>query len=314
MNEREDRNGAFKIDSEFERILLSMNDKIAELDEDIYLDKGEMAPLVAVCFSPRSGSTLLMQHLALSQKINYFSGFNARYWKAPIFSQLLESKLNLRSSLTNLSNKQLNSVFGYSDNVSMPHEFGFFWNSILTGETHWIDPKRSDESKLKTLVATINSIRRLSDKPFVIKNGIASYNIKFLKTLFPDIKILNIHRDIEYVIQSNYLARKAVYGDFSHWFSIIPREYNKIIESSSDPIEQIARQIKCVQSEFAELGCFSINYSELCDNPNEVINNILSWVGTNNSEVHFDKIGSTDVIKVDEKVMSKIYEMKMNFF
>jgi len=271
MDERKNRIGSHSIDQTFEEVLQQANGKLQNIDQDLYITEGNLAPLVVICFVPRSGSTLLGQLLASTGDFNYFSGFNARFWEAPVFSQLLESKLGLRNELKSLNQDQFMSNYGYTPVNSFPHEFGFFWNQFLTSDSHFIDSKSLTDEKKDKLKLVVNTCRRLSPKPFFIKNGITAYNAKLFKELFPDVKFIHLHRDSKAVVQSIYQARKNLYGDTSTWWSLVPAEQTQIIAQSESALEEIILQAKYIEQAFKpllnEANSIEMSYTDFCKNP-----------------------------------------------
>jgi LPS sulfotransferase NodH len=278
MDERKNRIGDHSIDENFEQVLLKANIQLQNIDQDLYIENGYLAPLVVICFTPRSGSTLLAQYLASTGDFNYFSGFNARFWEAPVFSQLLESKLGLRNELKEISQNQFSSNYGYTPINSFPHEFGFFWNQFLTSDNHYIDSNELSDAKKSKLKNVVNSCRRLSNKPFVIKNGITAYNAKLFKELFPDVKFIHLHRDPEAVVQSIYQARKNLYGDSKTWWSLVPKEQKQILNQAESSLEEIVLQVKHIENAFKPIldksNSIDLSYASFCEDPGHQIKRI----------------------------------------
>lgn len=278
MDERQKRIGTHSIDAEFEKVLGETNTALSGIDSKLYMHDGEMAPLVFICFAPRSGSSVLAQYLAATNRFNYFSGFNARYWKSPVFSQLLEKKLGIRDHILKSGVDSLKSIYGYSDNPSMPHEFGFFWNQLLTDDHHLIDISKVDEQVKSNFVNTLNTCRRLSDKPFFVKNGISAYNVPMLKELFPGALFLHLEREAEFVIQSIYQARLELYNDPNSWWSLVPANQLNIIREATNPFEEIAQQIRAINDQIDQVDTLKISYQEFCQAPQKILVQIFNWL------------------------------------
>ncbi|MBL4705046.1 MAG: sulfotransferase [Flavobacteriales bacterium] len=267
----------------FEALMAKMNELLSQKSftpENV--DVKRLSPLVFFCYAPRSGSTLLAQTLTRTQSFSYISNFTARFWEAPYLALQLEKQLAIRD--TGLRSGEVErSKYGVTAGLSEPHEFGFFWNKLLTSDdNHWIDSSKLDPDRISEFVETVNGLRSVFDKPFFFKNGIAGYNARFMRQLFPDAKFVIIDRDPLYILQSIYMARKELYNDPKMWWSIRTKDVKEIIEQSGNEFDEIALQIKSVYSEIEDAldgnddNVLHVTYEDFCSAPNQVISNILN--------------------------------------
>lgn len=285
--ERENRIGEYKIDEEFESLLFDFNKRIINLDKEILKStiEKQLPPIVFICFAPRTGSTVISQYFSRTQEFSFISNFVARFWNAPAFGFLLENKLNLADPLFS-KYSHLTSSYGVSQNHAMPHEFGFFWNQILTSEdNHYCDSKILDNNIKKNIRNYLNFFRKVSGKPFFIKNGIASLNTHLINDLFPDAFFVIVSRNIMDVAKSIYIGRKEMYGDVNKWFSIKPSTYTNIIDKHiNKPFDQIIEQINATYEDIERglnnsKNVIKISYEEFCENPIRDINRLFSFIG-----------------------------------
>ncbi|MCW8930327.1 MAG: sulfotransferase [Gammaproteobacteria bacterium] len=302
MDERKNRLEEYQFNDEFEDMMkdvnLSLIDSEKKLVNTININfKDKLPPIIFFCYAPRSGSTLLSQILARTNHFSYISNFTARFWEAPVTALTIEKKLGIRNISQHDSNYKSN--YGLTKFVSDPHEFGFFWNKLLTStENHYIDLKKIDQQKLIFLRDQINAMRSIYQKPFFIKNGITSYNTSFVKKLFPDAKFVFMKRELPCIVQSILTARNDFYGDSKIWWSLKPKNFNDIVNRSNNEIEEIIYQIKSIYDEIEngfshQYGnVFKLNYENLCENTETTLTDLYSFVGVEEeiSQTFLDKI------------------------
>ena len=246
MDERKDRQGQFSIDENFEQMLMQMNKALLPVEDRLLpqLEGTELPPVVFFCYAPRTGSSMISQYLARTGAFSYVSNITARFWEAPYMALRLEQQLNLRDP-ENYADKPIKSKFGVTSLPADPHEFGFFWRKILTTGAHdRVEPELANPDTASYLKRKINAMRSVFDKPFFFKNGLAGYNSRYLKSVFPDARFIVITRHPFFIAQSLYLARKTLYKDTSHWCSLRPAALTDIISGAENEFDEIALQIK----------------------------------------------------------------------
>jgi hypothetical protein len=299
-NSRKNRIGSFKVDQEFESILMSMNENLSELEKKLIAKiPKQNNSLIILCFSPRSGSTLLSQILARSGAVNYISNYMARFWEAPYLAGLLESKMGIRKLPRDSS---FQSNYGRTDEINDPHEFGFFWNKHLkfTDDSHRISAFETKE--YEAMATEINAIMSLSDKPLMIKNSIIGLNLDLMNNLFDHIIVLRLERDPIDTALSIYDARMKLFNDENMFFSTRPSNYQNILSESSIP-HQIMKQIKGVYDDIdgqinsQELNVINIKYEKIVRD-DEYLNHCLNGKIPGNNDFRFQ---SGESIKLDKK-------------
>jgi len=284
MSDRNKRNPIFAPNEYEESLLKALNNILNESKFESYLENNqrvELPPIVFISFVPRSGSTYLAQLLARSSKFHYVSNFVARFWMCPNVGFFLQNVTGL-ADITN-KEEQFNSLYGVTSHPLDPHEFGFFWKQFITGRKNDYVYKPYDSSLVKNLRTILNNIRTCSNKPMFIKNGLAGYNVEYIRHCFPEAKFIHVKRDSGEVVRSIHKGRKEIFNDYSEWLSIKPKNIAEL-QVLNNPHDQILGQVESIDhhisSAFIETNAdfIQIDYSDIVREPQEKVEEIYSFV------------------------------------
>lgn len=239
-----------------------MNQQLENLENNILLN-GPLSslPVLFIVGNQRSGSTLLSQILIRRYNVAYINNLIARFWQAPIVGTALFKSLPIIEQ-----NDKFVSNLGYTDGVSGPHEFGFFWKRFFP--VNRLDG-RVESNKFQELKSEVSGIQTLFNLPLLFKNIIfCSFQIKTLSRIFPNSLFLYSSRNIIDTAISTYEARFKLHGNYEEWFGLYPDNYNEI--KNLPPIPQVMKQCSRakeeIESQLDELPkdkYIEINYESL---------------------------------------------------
>ncbi len=306
MSERLKRKGSFQIDTAFEGLMGEVNQQLASLEKTQVeaFEADRLPPLVFFCYPPRTGSTMMTQYLARTGDFSYISNYTARYWDAPFIALLTEQKLGLREQY---HDQVADSRYGATSALTDPHEFGFFWNKLLTSEAHHrIDASRISEDQKQFFIRQVNAMRAVYGKPFFFKNGIAGLNPDIWADWFPDALFVQIDRDPVWMAQSILIARKELYQDTREWWSLRPENTADIQARASGPEEEVAEQVQTLRDQMAKrLAPFTNrvqywNYETFCAAPHKTLERFYHWLDMVPAEDSFVRIPT--LIEVRQKI------------
>ena len=270
--------------NEFDELLLKeinnvlLDSKLETNDENNKNNK--LPPLVFISFAPRSGTTYLAQLLARSSKFHYVSNFVARFWMCPHIGLFLQNVTGL-TSISNID-EPFDSLYGVTSHPLDPHEFGFFWRQFITGGHSDYVSKPYDSDLVNNLRKLLNKFRAYSTKPMFIKNGLAGYNIDFIRHCFPEAKFIHVKRDLNEVVRSIYKGRKEVFNDFSEWLSIKPKNIADL-QTLNDPKDQIRGQVESIDHHIhftcveTKADFIQIDYSDIVSKPEDKVDEIYNF-------------------------------------
>jgi hypothetical protein len=201
--------------------------------------QSERWPIVLLVGAPRSGTTLLSQLMARHLEVAWIDNAAARYWMVPVEG--------LRRSLSRgpvgSASIALRSWLGAGEGAAAPHEFGWFWQWF--GEfpdADELDAAELERVRWDALRRQLCAMSGLASRPLVLKSlTYVDYQIAALARTLPHVRFVHIRREPRFAVRSILAARRARYGDESHWWSVRPRAWREW--SALDPVAQVCRQV-----------------------------------------------------------------------
>lgn len=252
---------------------------------------------VFIVGSPRSGTTLLMQLLAQSGSFAYPTNFLSRFYSSlgvgcKLQKLLLSPEYQFRDELNlqHHSNDFFSSDLGKTKGALAPHVFWYFWyHHFKFGDTSYLNAEQWANSDPTRFVNQLATMQNEFKKPVALKAMVINWNLKAFAELVPNSVILRVTRAPHEVLNSIYEARKRYSGSYDNWWSFKPPEYSQLKKLGAK--EQVAgfylsmenaldNAFKTIPSEQQ----FTIDYSEICQSPNNVVNALNKKLGRNQSE------------------------------
>lgn len=226
------------------------------------------APMLVILATPRSGSTFCYQVLCHSFEADYFSNFFYMGAQYPFLSKRLE-RFFTKKYVSNFK-----SDHGFVAGLNGLAEANDIWGKWLDQSLCEKPPQPlADDLARATSFFDWNYSR--SNKPFV--TGWIGHILyaEQMANVFPNAIFINLRRDAQDVAVSLLRARRQVNSGSGSWFSARPLECEDV--SGLTPHQQVVRQTLALQERAAAFvekkprRVFSIEYSELCENPGAVI-------------------------------------------
>lgn len=238
-------------------------------------------PVIGIVGCPRSGTTFMTQLLAATGAVSYPTNLLSRFAYAPHLGALIQQLL--MNPAYDLGNEfvDLRSSCEFSSNVGKTrggmgiNEFFHFWRRFFPNH----DPGYLTEEELgaadidglRKELATIQAVYR---KPFMSKTMMFQYNLAYFSKAMPELKIIHVHRDPLYLMQSVTQARQKYYGSDNIWWSVKPKEYSFLKDEK--PETQVAGQVlfteQAIQSQIQDLPesrWITASYETVCEKPRE---------------------------------------------
>jgi LPS sulfotransferase NodH len=267
------RRGEYAKDVDDERFVRALNEHLAPLERELYVECEIEHPFVFVVGLPRSGTTLLSQLLAYSLDAGYITNFAARFWLAPVHGLRLG-----RILFGPEKPDRFESDYARTGDPREIHEFGYFWRHWLRKET-FDDVVRSRELESTIdwdgLRLTLANVQRELGRPYVGKNMLGAYHMAKLTEVLGSVLWVYIERDQLDVAVSILDARSKHYDDLRSWWSYVPPEYDRL--EGLDHWHQIAGQVhyldRLYETELVPLGdgALRTSYEQLCRDPAGVL-------------------------------------------
>ncbi len=225
--------------------------------------------------APRSGTTLVYQALISALDVCYPSNLIARFWENPLLGYALQNDIYPEFSKFISS---FESMHGYSENSALePHEFGYFWSRWFDhSKTHFTSPDTEINPLLKK---EINALLNFSQKDWIFKNLTLGLKIPLLKKKFPKAKFVVVTRTPGSVAASLLMGRIKRFGNKNHWWSLIPKEIDRLNQCSAE--EQVVAQVfYCYRQIFDDLQILNeqdyhiVDYRQFCGKTKAIVTEI----------------------------------------
>ena len=250
------------------------------------INKKEKYFPIFILGAPRSGSTLLIQSMIHYFDIAYMTNFSRNFFKVPLTGLWLQKHLFIKKPPMTF-----NSKFGKTSGILGPNEAADFWYQWFpSGEDIFVDEEDISKEILCDIRKKIMGLIGISKKPFLFKNLHNSMRILPLRKAVPESLFIVCYRDPVDIAQSILQCREKNLGSRSSWWSVPPREYNKI--KNKPPLQQVTDQVYYIYRQIekdlstGDMECvFNLNYSDLCNRPNQTMRAIKDWVEKQNIQL-----------------------------
>lgn len=234
-------------------------------------------PPIFIIGVPRSGTTLLYQLITRSLEVAYLSNLMAEHYDHPCTISYCLSRLDGCTPPDNYK-----SSYGETAGWRAPSQGWQFWARWFPGDQGYVGRGEISSTSRREMRNTIGLIEKIYGRPFVNKNLSLGVRLQPLNEAFPEALFIRIQRDRADNAQSLLKGRKEYTGDINNWISVKPSAYEMI--KGKDPITQVCEQIYYLEDDInrdirliGEDRCLNLSYTELCQEPREVIEKIMEF-------------------------------------
>jgi hypothetical protein len=283
--ENQFRSDAYRVDVHELAFLTELNDHLANLERELNEKVSESSDTLALLGGlQRSGTTLLYQLLARHCEVGYINNLIARFWKAPLAGVMLSRTIWGASPPVPAD---LTSDYGVTREIVGTHEFGYFWThwlQLATTASHLLTSEEAARVDWQGLASCLRKMSTIFARPLVLKNPVGCWNASWLFPVCPELRLIIVRRELFFVAQSTYLARKKRYGDARRWWSLKPPGYTEI-QRQQDPLWQVAMQVKQGQSILDQLisaypnDTLVVDYQDIRQSSRDVVEQVASFCG-----------------------------------
>lgn len=277
-----------------------MSDRMKNNPDIAYLSKIE-----AIQFTPifimadhRSGTTLLYQTLAQTQKLNYIQAYHIIYYHEILSNSIDKTEERAIRELENLFQERGIGDRGI-DRVSatphLPEEYGF----ILKNAGY--DSQITSES-LPLFTELCQKIQFISNpkKLLLLKNPWDYPQFRYVKEAFPQAKFIFIHRHPLQMMNSKIKAARTLLSQWNDYTALISQQYREIWKKPwlrylygfyysqffdlglrkvlKDTYESTNYFLENI-SALSKTDYINVKFEELCQEPEATISNILDFLG-----------------------------------
>lgn len=227
------------------------------LDKVFTKNKTDSVPVICILAAPRSGSTLTYQVLTEAFENNHLTNLTNLLYSTPTLSFKLQRFFCKNHAST------FKSIHGFVSGVCGEAEGLKFWE-------YWTSQSLKESTNLskKNLKILHDRLKKVDNKPFITGYLGHPFSIKLLREEFENILFIHLERDM---LSHSYSLYKF-YGKNEQLCSTSPlkcmqRKYNDTFELVVDQIIEIQNSI----NEHSSNDFIKINYEDLCNNPNNIV-------------------------------------------
>jgi len=241
-------------------------------------------PMVSPIFiigAPRSGSTLLLQCMTEAFDLAYMTNLHHQLYTNPSFVERLVKPFR-RSYQGDFKSKH-----GRTKGWLGPSEAGNYWYRFFRKKPQHVGLKDVDPQKMKEMQYSIFKIEQAAQRPVLYKNLPISVRLAPIMKYFPKAVFIIIRRDIISNTNSILNARYKALQKYDEWWSVEPP--CKPDFENAAPHIQVIEQIRGIYSEIdkartgeASSKFHDISYSNLCQKPQQVMQEIKKHLNENN--------------------------------
>jgi len=239
--------------------------------------------------SPRSGTTLLYEYLAMHKSLAWFS----QHDHISNFTHEYLEFINFRRRIFGIRNWSYpgrNHDVRYRTSFEFPDEYGSFWNMWI-GKT-WATEKDATEKVRHNLIMNIKNLLNKKNKTrFLNKNPPHSVRIRLLREVFPDALFINIIRDGRAVVASMINSMGGT--KYTENYFGIPLKNNdqmnyEILERHARQWIEVNEEIQNAKKYLKENQYFEIKYEKFIEDPKENIMKIQKFCELDDHDI-FEK-------------------------
>lgn len=225
-------------------------------------------PMLLVCGTPRSGTTLTLQILANAFELTYPDNISARIWGAPHVA--IATSRSLRDQM-GCDSVRYKSQAGISDDVFGPHDYAYFWERFFPfGENAWIPEEAMKCADTARLTDELTAMWRVGGEfPLMFRGIIFTINAEYFSRIFPGALFIDLRRNLVDVGCSVLGMRRQRYGTDQNWWGSAPPEREQL--EGRAPLVQVAGQIHHLRrrmdtaiSNLPAERTLSLEYEDLC--------------------------------------------------
>jgi len=314
------RTSRFKRNEQLETLLEELSDAL-EVAEDSLVEPSSLEqdlPTIFIVGAPRSGTTLLMQALAASGCFAYPTNFLSRFYSSlsigyKIQQLLLNKSFQYRDELKLTQDSfSFESDLGKTQGALAPNVFWYFWyKHFAFDELSSLTEEQWQASNTQRFKKELGLLQNEWQLPLVLKGMIINWNIPQVAKLMPNAVFLRVKRELPYIANSIYEARKTVMGSFEEWWSFKPPEYYQLKKLSAK--EQVVGQCLSIENAIdsafdllPEDRRFTCDYESFCHNPNQFIERFNRHLGNESAEPRL--VSNFEVSRPIDKHLSQQWE------
>lgn len=220
-------------------------------------------PILLVCGSARSGTSLAAQLLIRNLPVAYFDNLVSVFPRAPLTARRLLGRRLHRSQVT------YRSYYGRTQGWDAPSDALNLWDRWLGRDRSRV-PERIDDDARSGMSAFFGAFERETGLPVVAKNNALNASAHLVAEVLPTARFICLQRSRHSLAMSLYRARLDIHGVTTVPYGLTARD----ARCPDDAVEDICRQVlfheRLAREQQARLGAERfriVGYEDICADP-----------------------------------------------
>lgn len=231
-------------------------------------------PPIFVVGPPRSGTTVVAQHLLNSLECAYIPNIVDRWPRAPLLAARVATALARRPVSYENAYGETRGWLGLSDGWNLFHRW--FPRYDLSEP---IDPRVSDE-----LPQVFAALEALFGGPVLNKNNHHCVRLRTLMRVFPDALVIRVSRDAADTTLSLVKARRRHRIPVREWWScpapaFLGEDFKTQVERSAATVVGVEAHLDDAMAQIPTGQRIEVTYATFCDAPDALIDQVRDAFG-----------------------------------
>ena len=251
--------------------LLPLDLLLAPLERRLYRKAGKpQLPILLVCGSARSGTSLAAQLLIRNLPVAYFDNLVSVFPRSPLVARRLFGR-RLRAAPV-----QYRSFYGRTAGWTAPSDALNLWDRWL-GRDRSRAPTKLTSTAKSDMAAFFGAQERETGRPLVAKNNALNASAHLVAEALPTARFICLQRSRDSLAMSLYRARLEIHGAATVPYGLTTHE----ARHAGDAVEDVCRQVlyheRIAREQHARLpaGRFMlVRYEDICRDPRSFVENV----------------------------------------
>ena len=251
--------------------LMPLDLLLAPLERRLYRKAGEPRfPILLVCGSARSGTSLAAQLLIRNLPVAYFDNLVSVFPRSPLIARrLLGNRLRAEPV-------RYRSYYGRTAGWTAPNDALNLWDRWLGRDRSRVPTKLASSAKSE-MAAFFGAQQRETGRPLVAKNNALNASAHLVAEVLPTARFICLQRSRDSLALSLYRARLEIHGDATVPYGLTTHEARRPLDAVEDVCRQVLYHERIAREQQARLpaGQFMlVRYEDICRDPRGFVENV----------------------------------------
>lgn len=227
-------------------------------------------PIVLVCGSARSGTSLSAQLLIRNLAVAFFDNLASVFPRAPLTARRLLGQRLQRSRVA------YRSYYGRTQGWGAPSDALNLWDRWLGRDRSRVPEQLDDRARVE-MSAFFGAFERETGLPVVAKNNALNACAHLVAGALPTARFVCLQRSREGLALSLHRARMDIHGAATVPYGLTAREARRPADAVEDICRQVLYHERLAREQAARLGAerfMVVRYEDVCEDPRGFVESV----------------------------------------